>query len=198
LARAAGSTYHHGDLARAALDAAYAMVAQAGATALSMREVAGRLAVTHRALYRHYADREALLDAVAARGYEALAGVLQSALARTATGNVPRAFLAAYAGFALAEPEIYALMMARDGRRMAAHPGLKAATRQVIGLSQEAFSKGPENGAAQRDRIIALWSLLHGAIALYSAGLIRAASKRQFVEYLLKLALTPKAPRDGA
>ena len=194
MARAAGNSYHHGDLARAALDTAYAMVAQAGAAALSMREVAGHLAVTHRALYRHYADRETLLDAVAARGYEALASALQPALARTTSGNVPRAFLTAYAGFALAEPEIYALMMARDGRRMAAHPGLKAATRQVIVLSQQTFGDGPKGGAAQRDRIIALWSLLHGAIALYRAGLIRAASRKQFVDYLLKLALD--APRN--
>jgi AcrR family transcriptional regulator len=186
VARGDGNTYHHGDLARAALDAAYAMVAKGGAEALSMREVAGGLGVTHRALYRHYADRDALLDAVAAQGYDALADAVQSALVRAQAA--PRAFLEAYAGFALGEPEIYALMMARDGRRMAAHPGLRTATRRVIGLSQQAFGGGPKGGAAQRDHIIALWSLLHGAIALYRAGLIRAAGKRQFVEYLVRLA----------
>ncbi|WP_119422391.1 TetR/AcrR family transcriptional regulator [Desertibaculum subflavum] len=186
MARDESSSYHHGDLARAALDAAYVLVAKQGAAALSMREVAGGLGVTHRALYRHYADREALLDAVAARGYEALADVLPAAPGRTK--DAPRAFLQAYAGFALAEPEIYALMMARDGRRMATHPALRAATRRVIALSQQAFGGGPQGSAAQRDRIIALWSLLHGAIALYRAGLIRAGSRKQFVDYMLKLA----------
>lgn len=186
MARDQGSGYHHGDLARAALDGAYAIVAKQGAGALSMRELAGGLGVTHRALYRHYADREALLDAVAARGYEAIADTLQAALGRAKDG--PRAFLQAYAGFALAEPEIYALMMARDGRRMAAHPELRAATRRVIVLSQQALGGGPQGSAAQRDHIIALWSLLHGAVVLYRAGLIRAAGRKQFVDYLLKLA----------
>lgn len=181
-----GNRYHHGDLARAALDAACALVAKQGAAGLSMREIAGGLGVTHRALYRHYADREALLDAIAARGYEALADALYAALERAKCA--PRAFLQTYAGFALAEPELYALMMARDGRRMAAHADLRAATRRVIGLSQQAFGGGPKGSAAQRDRIIALWSLLHGAIALYRAGLIRAAERKQFVDYLLKLA----------
>ena len=101
------------------------------------------------------------------------------------------AFLKAYAGFALVEPELYALMMARDGRRMATHRDLRAATRRVIGLSQQAFGGGPAGSAAQRDRIIALWSLLHGAIALYRAGLIRAAGRKQFADYLLKLAGNP-------
>lgn len=186
MARDQGSSYHHGDLALAALDAAYALVAKQGADALSMREVAGGLGVTHRALYRHYADREALLDAVAARGFQALADALQNALAKAK--DAPRAFLKAYAGFALGEPAIYALMMARDGRRMAAHADLRAATRQVIGLSQQAFGRGTRGSADQRDHIIALWSLLHGAIALYRAGLIRAAGRKQFVDYLLKLA----------
>jgi len=182
----APGAYHHGDLARAAVDTAYALVAADGAAALSLREVAQRIGVNHRALYRHHADRETLLDAVAAQGYERLADAL--AAAHESGKAMPRAFLEAYAGFALAEPEIYALMMARDNRRLAAHPALRAATRRVIGLSEQAFGGAPKGSAAQRDHIVALWSLLHGAIALYRAGLIRAANRKQFVEYVLKLA----------
>ena len=152
--REGGNTYHHGDLARAALDAAYVLVAEGGVAALSMREVAGRLDVTHRALYRHYADREALLDAVAARGYEALAGALQSELARTAPGSVARAFLTAYAGFALADdlrhpvtamrPGILAVagVVVADVERHRADG--RPATRRVLSHQHSTHQQGPD------------------------------------------------------
>lgn len=178
---AGGTPYHHGDLAGAALDAAYAQVAGTGAEGLSMRAVAAAAGVTHRALYRHYADREALLSAVAARGYDALA----AELGRAADS---RAFITAYAGFALAQPQVYALMMARDRRQVAAEGPLKAAAFRVIGLAERVLAQDAAPGAARRDRIVALWSLLHGAIALYRAGLLRAGSERQFTAYLLHLA----------
>lgn len=180
-AGAGGASYHHGDLAGAALAAAYAQVAETGAEGLSLRGVATAAGVTHRALYRHYADREALLSAVAARGYEALAAALGQAVE-------PRAFITAYAGFALAQPRIYALMMARDRRQIATDGPLKAAAFRVIALSERILAQDARPGAPRRDRIVALWSLLHGAITLYRAGLLRAGSERQFTAYLLHLA----------
>lgn len=172
--------YHHGDLGEASLAAGYALVAEAGAQALSMRTVAARIGVTHRALYRHHVDREALLSAVAARGYEALAEALE-------TAGSPPAFIEAYAGFALDEPEIYALMMARDRHAITGHPRLKAAAWRVIGLSEAILAQGQPAGPARRDRIVALWSLLHGALTLYRSGLLRAGSRAQFMVYLANL-----------
>lgn len=66
---------------------------------LSFRAVAAAAGVNHRALYRHYADRETLLDALAARGYGRLADAIQGSLAGAA--DPAAAFIAAYAGFAL-------------------------------------------------------------------------------------------------
>jgi len=180
VARHGNSPYHHGDLGEASLAAGYALVAEAGAEALSMRAVAARIGVTHRALYRHHADREALLSAVAARGYQALANALE-------TAGSPAAFIEAYAGFALDEPEIYALMMARDRHAIAGHPRLKAAAWRVIGLSEAVLAQDRAAGAARRDRIVALWALLHGALTLYRSGLLRAGNRPQFTAYLLKL-----------
>ncbi len=66
--------YHHGDLRAALLEAAREVLAKEGVEALTLREVARRAGVTHAAPYRHFADKEALLAAVATEGFAALTG----------------------------------------------------------------------------------------------------------------------------
>src|SRR5216684_2213487 len=66
------ATYRHGNRKAAALKAAFGLVAKAGHESLSLREVADAVGVAHRSLYNHFADREALLDAVANRAIYAL------------------------------------------------------------------------------------------------------------------------------
>src|SRR5215470_4643684 len=61
--------YHHGDLRRALVDAALAIVERAGPGALSLRELARRAGVSHAAPYRHFESREALLAALATEGF---------------------------------------------------------------------------------------------------------------------------------
>src|SRR2546430_12709457 len=58
------STYHHRDLRTALLQAAGKRMEKQGITALSLREAARRVGVSHNAPYRHFADREALLAAL--------------------------------------------------------------------------------------------------------------------------------------
>src|SRR2546428_5567598 len=66
------TTYHHGNLRTALLRAAGERLEKQGITALSLREAARRVGVSHNAPYRHFADREALLAALAAQGFEML------------------------------------------------------------------------------------------------------------------------------
>src|SRR5271154_7271500 len=70
--KAGGASYHHGDLRRALVDAAAQLVSCCGPTAVSLREVARIVGVSHNAPYRHFPTREALLAAVAAYGFELL------------------------------------------------------------------------------------------------------------------------------
>src|SRR6266852_180296 len=71
--------YHHGDLRAACLRAARELLEENGSAGLSLRAVARRANVSPTAPYRHYADREALVSAVAAEGYRELAGQLAAA-----------------------------------------------------------------------------------------------------------------------
>ena len=61
----AKSTYHHGDLANALVEAALKLVEQGGAEAVSLRDLSQSLGVSRAAPYRHFTDRDVLLATVA-------------------------------------------------------------------------------------------------------------------------------------
>lgn len=178
--------YHHGQLERAARELAIEIVREQGAAALSMRSLAARAGVTHGALYRHYPDRAALMAAVAAHGYRLLAACL-TGIGDANAADPSRDFVRAYAGFALVEPKLHDVMLAQDAAAIRAHPELAGAVDQVTALCLAAFA-GTATEEAARDRVIALWALVNGAIGLWRAGLIKAADEAHFLAYLDRLA----------
>src|SRR5262247_425371 len=64
--------YHHGDLRRALLDEALRTIQDDGVGALTLRTIGLKLGVSRTALYRHFADKRALLSAVATEGFRML------------------------------------------------------------------------------------------------------------------------------
>lgn len=58
------STYHHGGLHEALLDAGLDLAREGGPDAVVLREATRRVGVSPNAAYRHFADRQALLEAV--------------------------------------------------------------------------------------------------------------------------------------
>src|SRR5258707_13128685 len=99
--RAAKRAYHHGDLPGALLRAAGKTLEKEGVEALKLREVARRAGVSHNAPYRHFAQREALLAALAAQGFEWLGAAQRKA----AQAGGLRGLGEAYVGFALDHPQ---------------------------------------------------------------------------------------------
>lgn len=161
--------YHHGDLGRAALEAAMGRVQASGPDGLSLRELAASLGVTHRALYRHYTDRSALLAAVAASGFQRLA-------AQAAAATDREGFCRAYVRFALAEPKLYALMMQGLTPRPAL---LRAAEHALIQSARRVFCSD--------EAIKRAWILLHGGLALHSAGMLVQRDDETLETFLLGL-----------
>jgi AcrR family transcriptional regulator len=107
--------YHHGDLANALTEAALKIVEGEGADALSLRDLASSLGVSRAAPYRHFADRDALLAAVAAQGFEALADIYEAAHARAGAGTTRlRRGMRDYMGFAWSRPGLHRLMFESD------------------------------------------------------------------------------------
>jgi AcrR family transcriptional regulator len=159
--------YHHGDLANALVRAALALVKRQGAAALSLREVAKRAGVTASAVYRHFADKDALLAAIAAEGFAQLNAAFAAASSEVGR-RTPRARLPAlgeaYVAFALKHPEQYRLMFG-EGRAQSEDARLKAEARQSFRYLQEAFAAAltkPTDDPAIVAGAVAGWSLVHG------------------------------------
>lgn len=107
--------YHHGDLRRALLDAALAALARDPHAAFTLRSLARDVGVSHNAPYTHFADKAALLAALADLGFADLAARLRAAADATHRegGDAAAAFVnvgAAYVRFGLEHPAHYRLM----------------------------------------------------------------------------------------
>ena len=68
--------YHHGELRTGLIDAALELIAERGVDGFSLAEAARRLGVSSAAPYRHFADRDELLAAIAVRSLDTFAAIL--------------------------------------------------------------------------------------------------------------------------
>ena len=131
------STYHHGDLRAALLKAAARTLEKDGPDAISLRDLARSADVSHNAPYRHFADRRALLAALADEGYQQLLHELE--------GKPWREQAVAYVRFALANPERFKLMFTwpvpAELRRLVGGDAVAQATWAMVhGLTHLALS----------------------------------------------------------
>src|SRR3954470_9610259 len=169
------ATYHHGDLRNAFVRAALGLVSTRGVHAFSLREAAREIGVSPSAAYRHFTDKEALLDAVADDGTRRLAEEMKVAGATArqeregacATIAVLWAYADAVLDFAVRNSAHWRVMaVCRDRRR----PQTDAGT-----LALEAFDELIAFGgiaAAHRDRgLIAAWAGVYGLGFLLAEGM---------------------------
>jgi AcrR family transcriptional regulator len=168
---ASKATYHHGDLRAACVRAAMELLEESGETALSLRAVARRAGVSPAAPYRHYADREALISAVAAIGYRELAERLVAAHPSPSTVEQLAGVAVAYVQFALERPALFRIMFGepcdRDNdERIAATAAVSLYLREIVG---RAFPEADAEAMAT-----ATWALVHGLAFLHLEGKLDA------------------------
>lgn len=108
------SAYHHGDLRGALLAAARQLLRATAPEQLALREVARAVGVSANAPYRHFADREALLAAVAASGYAELAARARRAVEGAPPGGAVAAVVGSALRLAREEPGLAVLMRRTD------------------------------------------------------------------------------------
>lgn len=162
--------YHHGDLRAALLREAGRMLATSGPEALSLRELARALGVSHNAPYKHFATRDALLAALAAEGFRELTADGQEAAHTAPPSEMMRARALAYIRFALRRPAVFKLMFSRDvsGR---ANAELGDAARAGFFALRHAVAGGASDRAAN-DAALAAWAFVHGIAHLLIDGQI--------------------------
>ncbi|PKV98553.1 TetR family transcriptional regulator [Nocardia fluminea] len=189
------TSYHHGDLPSALVRAAVELLEEDGAADLSLRAAARRAGVSTAAPYRHFADRDALLSAVAAVGFRALAEQLVAASAEPSTPEDLATIAVAYVRFALARPALFRVMFSdpcdptspeRVAATTAIHDYVQAIVRKIYPTADEESLTN------------AMWALVHGLAFLYLQGKFDAAADaelenrvRSTVFAIIEL---PKAP----
>lgn len=162
------STYHHGNLRPALVEEGLALLAEKGGDGFSLRELARRVGVTANASYRHFANKEALMLALAAEGFRRLRATQEAAEA--AADSPGRKLVAGglgYLRFAHANPALFRLMF---GAQAAARrggenddPELTEASFAAFETLRQAVARVVDADEATVSRTaLRAWAMVHG------------------------------------
>jgi AcrR family transcriptional regulator len=167
---AKGGRYHHGDLRSALVDAAIDVIAERGVRGFSVAEASRRLGVTAAAPYRHFADRDELLAAAAARALSAFAAMLAGA---ADAADTPARQLAAMAGayvrFAAEQRPLFDTIFS-TGLDKSRYPELQRAWEPVDALLAVVLDVCDGDAAAAEALADAVEATAHGHAMLLTDG----------------------------
>jgi AcrR family transcriptional regulator len=155
--------YHHGDLKRSLIAAGLVLLEEKGASALGLREIARLVGVSAAAPYRHFADRKALLEAVAAEGFRSFSGAMARAAEGMAEAEQLAAMAFAYVRFALDQPALFRLMFSAELHPYR-DPDLKEQAEAAYATIAVAAAR--EDKSAPGEMAVTCWSFVHGLAML--------------------------------
>ncbi len=164
------------DLRQRFLDTAEALLESDGVGALSMREVARRAGVSHQAPYYYFADREAIIGAIAEQGFRMMSEFVQRSMLERPDAPHESIIAAgrAYLEFAFAHPAHFRVMFRPELVSPERHPNVQGeglrACDTFLGIVQRAV----EGGLPAQPNVDALfltcWSFVHGLACLVLDG----------------------------
>jgi AcrR family transcriptional regulator len=170
--------YHHGNLRQALLEEAAEVIRERGVGALSLRDLARRVGVSHGAPARHFPDKGALLTALATDALQRFQAALLGGMAEAGDSALDRhrAIGMGYVRFAIEHRAYFRLMTSRrdffepDAEFDAAYQRLFQTIREATVAAQQ------EGWATHRDPdelLITAWSVVHGFAMLWVEGSVQ-------------------------
>lgn len=180
--RALKNAYHHGDLRNALIQGALKLMEKEGES-FSLRDLSKKVGVSPPALYSHFADKDALLVAVAICGFDQLKVELEGAIGKT---KDPAAqFLAmgqAYVKFGMDCPALYNLMF--SGSELPAKrfkfPELKEAGNRSFQALTGMLGEMQRSGFMRPGHVdldgFTIWAHVHGLASLIITGRVECMS----------------------
>lgn len=198
--------YHHGDLRAALIGGAVELIAERGVRGFSVAELSRRVGVTVAAPYRHFADRDELLAAVAVRALRAFG---QALAAQASENDPPQRRLAAmasgYVRFAAEQRALFSVVFGFGLDKKSRYPELRQAYEDVEGMLSACVAElCPADPDAALQLASAIEATAHGYAALLTdqpeppdpAAINRAA--RQAASATLALIKGRAALREGS
>jgi AcrR family transcriptional regulator len=194
--------YHHGDLRAALLARAEETLREKGPAALSLRELARDLGVSHAAPSRHFKDKQALLDALALLGFERVAEAMAAAMAETGESFAARlgACARTYVDFATANAELLDLMYAVK-HAPEASAELSAAHQRWADQFASLIAGAQRSGEVREgplERVgIGVFATLHGYATLAASESLPPEVREQGLDELVAYMLRGCAPEEN-
>jgi AcrR family transcriptional regulator len=176
--------------------AARRLLDEKGAEAVIMRRLADAVGITPMAIYRHYRDRESLLNALTNEGFEELAARMARRRFTGAAEQRLTKMSEIYLDYALENPRLFELMFLKPREGARRYPkDFKAGRSPTANLMVEVLKEGMESGHFRKDDpwelVLEIGALSHGLIMLYLGGRMgatqasfRALYRRCFRRYI--------------
>ena len=180
--------------------AAERLFAERGPDAVTMRQLAAELGVSPMTPYRYFEDKDDILAAVRANGFNRFAAALERARDST-TGARARSLAVAdaYLTFALDNPNAYKLMFDFNQPHADKYPDLVAAGRRaqgtMTGYIEDAFAEGLMAGDPEQIGLM-FWAAIHGAVILELAGMLPPGGARKLFPSLDSTLMRGVRPQD--
>ena len=178
VARKKADSYQHGDLKEALVQAGLKLLSEEGLSGLSLRAAAQLAGVSHAAPYRHFADKQALVAAIAERGFRLLTASMREELAGCKADDSVERLLAlgvGYVRFATRHPD-YLRVIFGGVICDQSSPPLQAAGEEAYNALRDVVAAGLDRGelrGGDPDLVsLSCWSLVHGLSALLSSGAV--------------------------
>ncbi|MDZ4726251.1 MAG: TetR/AcrR family transcriptional regulator [Leptospira sp.] len=157
-------TYHHGDLKATLFKSCHKLLKKFDPSEISLRIVADLAGVSHSAIYRHFKDKDELLEVMAAYGFDRLARAQNKAFEKEKNYEAGLIQLGlAYIQFATSNPHYYKIMFLTK-RNNPSHNLRRSQLRSysVLVSSCKLFLKEKMNATEPRVYALMCWSLVHG------------------------------------
>jgi AcrR family transcriptional regulator len=192
--------YHHGNLRPALLSCAERTLSEGGLAQLSLRDLARRVGVSHAAPRRHFADKQALLDALAQDGFERLGRELREAMDAAGEEFDARllAFAQAYVRFATEHAALVELMFAGKSRPGATDTVREAAASAFdapLALIAEGQAAGEVAPGDPEHVATVAFAALQGLAAMVNSGMLDGAAIDRLVADAVERLMLGLRPR---
>lgn len=176
----ARKSFHHGNVEADATKIGLELLKSVGHEALSVRQVAERVGVAHRAISSRFGDKNGLLNAIATAGYNQLADYVSSA-------DSADDFTERYIMFGVENPNLYALMTSRPHATMSDFPALQTAVHRVITEAMSYFGSPSADPEDNRRAVMRAYIILHGGLTLSQSGVLDIASNEALIDELRQM-----------
>lgn len=162
--------FHHGDLREALIAATRELLIEHGPDGFTLADACRRAGVTTAAPYKHFRDKQEVLEEIVARGFEELTAANAKAVTEGGPGTIAgiTAMGISYLEFAVAQPAIFRLMFGHKSELRKVKQVDESGNQCLKGVIDEVAAYSRKHGHTADAEAIALrlWTFVHGASSL--------------------------------